>query len=181
MVILKGKLITLRQFKFKDIKAIYRLESNPKVNKPTNGLPWPYKYRDALRSYRKYTKKDKKAYRFAIVWNQTKQVIGCTGLIGLSYKNKIGESSTWILPEFWGTGIYLESRKLLFNFGFKKLKLHKIKIATCSSNIRCQKAIKKTGAKKEGLSRQCVYKCGKFRDVTFYGLLKKEWRPSKLK
>lgn len=185
MVTLKGKLVTLRPQYMSDAKELFKRINNYKICRWFSGLPWPItqKYVTKFLSDDQKRKKQKQpnSYRFIIIDNVSRNIIGCANLHDISYENKHAETGTWLVPEFWGKGLNSEIKILLLNFGFKKLKLHKITLSCASNNKKSMKAIEKLNAKPEGILRDNNLRGNKYYDTHIYSILKKEWKPSKLK
>jgi RimJ/RimL family protein N-acetyltransferase len=81
----------------------------------------------------------------------------------------IGERSAW------GQGYGLEAAQLLCRHGFNELGLNRIYCGTHQGNIGMQKLAEKLGMRREGQSRQALFKNGVFADVIHYGVLKEEF------
>ncbi len=112
------------------------------------------------------------------IWHkQDKKLIGSGGLNRIDYTNrnanifvKVGEK------DYWGKGVATETARLLFDYAFKELNLHKVYARYHAPNIGSQiVADKKLGLIKEGVHREEVYIDGKYHDVHYYGVLKKDW------
>lgn len=76
--------------------------------------------------------------------------------------------------EYWGRGIAAEASKLLIEFGFKDLGLHRIWCGTSVANIPMQKLAERSGFTKEGVRREAMLKNGEFVDVIEYGVLARD-------
>ena len=61
------------------------------------------------------------------------------------------------------------------DYGFKKLKLHRIYLRFIAYNIRGQKSYQKVGFKIEGRARNHYFRDGYFHDQIQMGLLRDEW------
>lgn len=184
MTTLKGKLVTLRKMRLSDAKEFYKL-MDYSIASVIPPVPWPFEPKHATQFVKAVLKdlKQKKVKRigFTIIENKTNKVIGQTDLHNISSKNKYAETGTWFGKEYRGKGYNSETKKLLLNYGFKTLKLHKITMTIFGENKRSIKAVKKLGAIKEGILREHNYKLGKYHDLHIYSILKKEWQPSKIK
>lgn len=77
--------------------------------------------------------------------------------------------------DFKNKNIGTFSMKLILNYSFKILGLHRIWGGTAQNNIGMQKLFKKFGFKEEGRQRETIYVNGIYQDAFLYGLLKKEW------
>ncbi|MBW3003187.1 GNAT family N-acetyltransferase [Candidatus Woesearchaeota archaeon] len=184
MVILKGKTITLRDHRMKDLEDIYKHINDYEIAKWFQGWKWPItrkKVKDFLKNAVALGRKKKpSAIRLAIVLNSTKEVIGCINFHSLNYDSNSAETGTWIGKKYWGQGINREAKRLLLDYGFKKLKLHRVVLTCTSINKRSKRAIEKLGAKKEAVLREKKKIGNRYYDVYLYSILKKEWRPSRL-
>ena len=86
-----------------------------------------------------------------------------TLFIGLGSKNKRGK------------GYGKETMKLLPEYGFYNLNLHRIQLNVLEFNERAIALYEKCGFKKEGILREFVLRDGKRYNLLLYGLLKSEW------
>jgi len=108
--------------------------------------------------------------------NSTKP-IGTCGLHGINSKDNhatfgiaIGEKDYW--SKSYGT----EAARLLINYGFQQLNLHRISSTAVAFNERSTKLHKKIGFQEEGCSRQAWFKNGQYHDLVQFGILREEWR-----
>jgi ribosomal-protein-alanine N-acetyltransferase len=109
---------------------------------------------------------------FAICETQNNQHIGNISLQQISAKNRSAEFAILIgKVSIYGNGIGFETSSLLFDYGFKTLKLHRIYCGTHSENIGMQKLALKLGMAQEGLRRNALFKNGQFADIVEYGIL----------
>ena len=111
----------------------------------------------------------------AIEGDSTKP-IGTCSLNGINSKDHaagfgiaIGEK------EYWGRGYGTEATRLLIDYGFNQLNLHRISSSAISYNERSIRLHKKVGFQEEGRRRQAIFKNGVYHDWVLYGLLKEEW------
>lgn len=68
-------------------------------------------------------------------------------------------------------GVGTEAAKLIIEHGFLTLGLHRIYCGTSIENIPMQKLAVKLGFKKEGVSKDALFKHGKYLDIVHYGLI----------
>ena len=179
---LKTKRLILRPLRNSDAKSIAENVNNLDVSKWLVLLPYPYKLKDA-KDWIKNTKKDwrkkkKTDFTFGIELKEEKEIIGGIGLSQVDKFQGIAEVGYWIGKKYWRRGYGSEALKAVLDFGFKKLKLRKIKAKVCIGNTPSSKLLEKFGAKKEGMRREsCRSKADKkIRDDYMYGLLKREYK-----
>ncbi len=170
-----GKRIILRPLKLSDAKDIYLNIQDKRIAENTLRIPWPYKLKDAKNFVNKkqnsYLKKSD--FTFGIELKSKKEVIGCIALDHVNFEHQNAEIGYWLGPKYWGQGIMTEAGKLILNFAFKKLKLHRIYGFSFGDNHASQIVFKNLGFKKEGFLRQAHWRFGRWRDDVCYGLLSK--------
>lgn len=175
---LKGNKVLLRPIKRPDIKFFVKWFNDPEIiqyfsmHLPTT--EWDEeKYIEKLSN-----KKEKNDVLFVIevADNGRKKPIGKCGLVNIEYKDRhaifgiaIGEKN------YWGNNHGSEAARLLIDYGFKQLNLHRITSFVYEFNDRSIKMHKKLGFQEEGRCRKEVFKNGQFWDKIIFGLLEKEW------
>lgn len=103
--------------------------------------------------------------------------IGSCGLHDIKWKDRqatigiaIGEK------EYWNGGFGTEAVKLLVEYAFCQLNLHRISSSVYDFNARSLAMQKKIGFVIEGRRRQAIFKNGAYADEIVLGLLKEEWK-----
>lgn len=122
-------------------------------------------------------KKNKTAYPFIIFDKQSNSVAGSTRFGNISFQNKRLEIGwTWMHPSFQGTGLNKACKFLLLQFVFEKLQLNRVELKTDLLNQQSQKAMRKIGAKEEGIFRShSITSEGRIRDSIFFSIINNEW------
>ncbi|SHI68162.1 Acetyltransferase (GNAT) domain-containing protein [Lutispora thermophila DSM 19022] len=65
--------------------------------------------------------------------------------------------------------------KLLLDYGFLELNLHRIYLRVFSFNSRAIKLYEKLGFKQEGISREVIYRHGGWHDIIHMAVLQREY------
>jgi RimJ/RimL family protein N-acetyltransferase len=117
--------------------------------------------------------RDNPAYAvFAICLKENDHHIGNLSLQQISLKNRSAEFAILIGdPAAYGKGIGYEAGKLLLDYAFYTLELHRIHCGTHTHNVGMQKLALKLGFTQEGKRRDAIFKNGEFADIVEYGLL----------
>lgn len=85
-------------------------------------------------------------FDFVLQDKKKNKTIGYTALCQVNYVKKTGMiGSTFIHPEYWGTGHNQESKKLIIEFAFRELELEKLKYVCNVLNKRSYQAALKLG------------------------------------
>ena len=78
--------------------------------------------------------------------------------------------------DYWSKGYGTEAARLIVNYGFEQLNLHRISSGVVSFNERSARMHLSVGFKEEGRQREAIFKNGKFHDHVMYGILREEWK-----
>ncbi len=112
---------------------------------------------------------------FAIIVKQLEKMIGVVELNIRDGINRNGEVGYIIHPEYWGQGFATEAAKLIVNYSFTELNMHRI-YATCDPrNVGSSKVLEKIGMTLEGRMRQDLLLKDGWRDSLLYSILEDEW------
>ncbi|MBV6717314.1 GNAT family N-acetyltransferase [Paenibacillus chitinolyticus] len=113
---------------------------------------------------------------YMILDKQSGRPIGITSLIQLDFKNRSGECILDIgEKEFWGKGYGSESLRLLLDYAFLELNLHRVSLRVFAFNDKAVALYEKIGFKREGVSRQTVFREGNWHDILHMGILQEEY------
>ena len=103
--------------------------------------------------------------------------IGTIGFHGINPKDHNAEFGIAIGEKsHWGKGYGTEATRLILDYGFRQLNLHRIGSSAFSFNERSIKLHKAVGFHEEGCQREAIFKNGEFHDMVMFGLLRDEWR-----
>ncbi len=172
---LRGQQIILRQLKPSDAADIKKNVSQA-VTRFTS-LNYPYQLSDATDFIKKANQKiyRKKALELGIEHKKTGEIIGVAGLIKIDLENKNAELGYWLGQKYWGQGIGREAAKLILNYAFNRLKLHRISAQVIPGNFASAKLLKNIGFNYEGRLRQVVLRNRRWYDHLVYSILRQEF------
>jgi len=115
--------------------------------------------------------------KFTIYHKQAKRPIGRIGFSRINWVSRNANIFAMIgEPEYWGKGIAGEASKLLINYGFTELNLHKIYSGVFTPNTRSLRAAEKLGFEKEGVLKEEMYVDGQYHDIHKFALFKRDWK-----
>lgn len=77
---------------------------------------------------------------------------------------------------YWNQGYGTDAMRVFVNYGFQKLKFHRIDLEVYENNPRAIAVYKRLGFKKEGVKRESVLRNGKFHNGIIMSILENEWR-----
>jgi N-acetyltransferase len=122
------------------------------------------------------------AFPFAAIEKSSGKIIGSTRYGNIDLKNKRLEIGwTWIAQPWQRTPINTEAKYLMLQYGFEVLRLIRVEFKTDLLNERSKNAIRRIGAKEEGIFRQhIITENGRIRDTIYYSIIDKEWPEIKI-
>ncbi|MGC9605526.1 MAG: GNAT family protein [Minisyncoccia bacterium] len=134
-------------------------------------------YRQDMEEYYKTVIKSKHHLILAIIDKSNDKHVGNISLQEIDPIDRSAEYAIVIGDKsVWGKGLGKEASRLILAHGFDALDLHRIYCGTSSENVGMQKLADNLGFKKEGVSREAMFKNGAFRDIIHYGMLKDDFK-----
>lgn len=174
-MVLKGQKTILRPLRLKDAPRFVKWTNDREVMRLARGTV----KKNTLKEEKKWIRgvaKYKEAKHFAIDTLDDIH-IGSIGFKLLDLINKNGEIGIIIGDKrFWNKGYGTDAMRALMEYGFRKLKLHRLDLAVFAYNKRAIAVYKKLGFRREGESREQVLWGGKFYNSVLMGILDREWR-----
>ncbi|MFJ8089119.1 GNAT family N-acetyltransferase [Lysinibacillus sp. NPDC095746] len=108
--------------------------------------------------------------------------IGIVSLINIDYKNRNAECIIDIgEKEYWGKGYGSEGLKLLLDYAFYEMNLHRVYLKVFSFNDKAISLYNKIGFIQEGSSRQSLFRDGTWYDIVHMGILQNEYFEKQVK
>ena len=179
-----GRRVFLRPLTIKDAKRLKELLHH-KIFSYFTHIPYPYYLKHATQFIKDQEKKRKKKtdYSFGVFLKKTNELIGGLAFHNLDYRDNTAIVGYWMGTDYHGKGYTTEASRLLLDFGFKKLKLHRLVIEMRLDNPASRRVAQKLGCKKEGIAREKIMIRGRYYDAYVYSVLKHEFRknPNKRK
>lgn len=171
---LVGERVYLRPFARDDLSYILKWSRDAEIRKLTGEVS-PMSRAEAEGFYRKL-RTDKDRIWFAIVMKEGDRVIGESGLLRM-FKPWRCTDMTIIIGEkdAWGEGYGTEAGRLVLDYAFKELGLHRVSIGVVGLNERALRFWEGLGFKKEGIQRDGYYCDGRYSDFIMMSILEDEY------
>lgn len=117
------------------------------------------------------------SYPFAILSKENTKIVGGTMFFDLNEAHRSLEiGTTWLHPDYWGTGINTECKYLMLEYCFEELGTIRVQIKSVHDNLRSRGAIEKTGFTFEGILRNDkILADGSYRTAAYYSIIEGEW------
>lgn len=128
-----------------------------------------------------------------ILWTHRMRSKGqhaCFGVVPAGLGEPVGVFQVWRLDSrfgvaewgfvlaqpFWGSGIFEKGAELMLEFAFDTLGVHRLEGRAAVENRRGNGALRKIGAEREGILRQCFQCNGRPVDHAMWAVLADRWR-----
>ncbi len=115
-------------------------------------------------------------YRWAIIAKENEECIGQIAYFLVDTKNNFAEIEYCIGSAFQCRGFATEATKAVIDYGFSKIKLHKVQICHKSINVPSKRVIEKCGFHYDGTLRDYFYMNGMYVDRLYYSILEHEYQ-----
>ena len=172
---LTGRLVTLREPTAADLRPLIDLRSITDTTSFGIDEPSPELAMQQLIDRAGRERASGTAFTYVVTISSSRAVVGLVQArqIDLSW-----ESAEWectIAPSWRGTGVFLETARLVGSFAFGSVGVHRLEARVALQNGRANGALRKLGAVQEGVLRQSVRRGGEYVDQVLWSLLKEDW------
>ncbi|MGD6941450.1 GNAT family N-acetyltransferase [Cytobacillus gottheilii] len=170
---IKTSRLLIRHFDLKDWQAVYEYTSDRQVMKYIpEGV---FTEEDVKAFINKNTAAEAKY--FPVVLIEKDLLIG--HMVFHQYFGEHTYEIGWVFnPKYYSKGYASEAAKALLDYGFGKMKLHRM-IATCQpENIASYRVMEKIGMRREGHFKKCIPNGSEWWDEYYYAVLAEEWSKS---
>ena len=174
---LESERLLLREFNLADWPAVNAYTSDPEVVKympfdPTSDAQTREHLSQCLATA---AEQPRRIYELAVVLRAQNQLIG-TATIALYPQERRHASFSYLLHrKYWGHGYATEAMRMLINFGFSVLQLHRLEDTCDTRNLASARVMEKLGMRREGHLRETIWKDGQWYDEYIYAILVHEW------
>jgi [ribosomal protein S5]-alanine N-acetyltransferase len=175
---LRGKGVVFRPLGKSDGDALYRHIRDPEVGRWLLALPQPYR-RKHMDEFLKLAVRNTKTglwHMFAIRRLDSDEPIGVVGVHRDSVRWPKAEIGYWLGKSHRGQGITTQAVRLAIGYAFNRLRLHRLSVNHLEPNDASRRVIEKCWFRREGMSREVLFRDGKWLSLVNYGLLEPEYR-----
>ena len=86
-----------------------------------------------------------------------------------------GEFGFVITPKLWKSGAFVEAARVLLNFAFNQVKVHRIEARSAVNNEQGNQALEQLGARREGTLEEAFWQDDRFVDQYLWAILDTRW------
>lgn len=178
-----GKRVVLREFTMDDVNAMHAYLSDDEVfryvswEQPTLDETIQ-SVREAMEAARTAPRHD---YELAVTLTDTGEVIGQVTLRTDRYipriRQRTSELGYMLRRDCWGRGLATEAARLLLDFGFRELGLHRVFAVVGEDHPASIRVLEKLGFRLEARHVKDAYELGAWLTTLIYAVLEEEWTP----
>jgi RimJ/RimL family protein N-acetyltransferase len=174
--ILTGAHFTLRELRPEDAPSLLTMISTEEVSRFISPPP------TTLEGYERFIawairEREKGNYIcFAVVPEGMTTAVGLFQMRSLEAGFATAEWGFALGSGFWGTGLFVDSARLVLDFAFDVMNVHRLEARASVANGRGNGALRKLGAVQEGLLRRSFFRFGEFHDQAMWSVLADDWR-----
>lgn len=168
--------VVLRPWSPEDVGLLTKSATNPSIWKYTTSVLATEADVQTYVAQAIADREGKKRYSFAVC-AKSGEIVGSSSFGNFSEKDRRVEIGwTWLSPEYQGTGLNTIMKYLMVKYCFEELKVHRVEFKTDDANPRSCGALRKIGARREGVLRShTLMHDNRYRDTAYYSILEDEW------
>jgi len=174
-----GEQVVLRELRLSDAPSLFALLTTDEVSRFISPPPSTVA---AFERFIAWTHRQRSAGTYACF---AVTLRGCDTAIGIFQVRELEKgfgTAEWgfaIGSPFWGRGVFQESAKLVLEFVFDTLGVHRLEARAAVRNGRGNGALQKLGAVQEGVLRKSFLQNGQYIDQYLYAIVEDDWRASR--
>ena len=177
--VLAGTMVTLRELRLSDAPSLLAMLATDEVARFISPPPTTV---EGFERFIAWTHRERAAGNyvcFAVVPHGMDSAIGIFQIRQLEPGFGTAEWGFAIGSAFWGTGVFIDSAKMVVNFAFDVIGVHRLEARAAVANGRGNGALRKVGAVQEGVLRKSFLRNGEYLDQTLWTILDEDWRRAK--
>ena len=168
---LTGALVSLRDLRLSDAPSLFAALTGLEVSRFIS--PPPHSV-DGFEKFIAWTYRQREAGHhicFAVMPKGSDSAIGLFQARSLEPAFGTAEWGFAIANEFWGTGMFLDGARLVLDFAFGVIGVHRMEARSALRNSRGNSALRKLGAVQEGVLRRSFLRNGEYLDQSLWTIV----------
>ena len=173
--VLAGTGVTLRELELSDAPSLLAMLTTEEVTRFISPPPTTV---EGFERFITWTRQQRAAGQyicFAVVPEGMSVSIGLFQVRSLSADFSTAEWGFALGSAFWGTGAFMEGARLVVDFAFDTVGIHRLEARASLDNGRGNGALRKIGAVEEGLLRRAFLRNGRYHDQVLWSIVDTDW------
>ena len=173
--LLEGEKVRLTALHKTDLPQFVEWFANIEFRRNLGGIAMPFRPEDED-AWFEAQRKAEDTCNFAIRLLEGNRLIGSCGVFNVHWLARncmvgIGVGD----PAYWGKGYGTDAMRVLLKFAFMEMDMHRVGLEVFSYNLRAKKSYLKIGFRQECVSREAIWRDGRYYDAIQMGILRREW------
>lgn len=170
-VFLRGERVTLRTIEEEDLEFVRETLSDPAVRRPLS-MTQP-KNLESVEEWFEDRVSEADSVDLAVCLDG--EIRGAVWLFDVDQTAGHAEIGYWLTPDVHGQGIMTEAARLVVEYAFEELRLHRVRGRALATNDASLGVLENCGMKREVREREAKHVDGQFVDMVHLGVLREEW------
>ena len=174
--VLVGRSVVLREMRLADAPSLYALLTTEEVSRFISPPPCSV---EGFERFIQWAARQRTAGAyacFAVTLAESDTAIGIFQIRSTEPGFGTAEWGFALGSDFWGTGLFHESAELVMDFAFGTVGVHRLEARAALKNGRGNGALRKIGARQEGVLRKSFLRNGEYLDQALWTVLDEDWR-----
>jgi [ribosomal protein S5]-alanine N-acetyltransferase len=172
--------VTLRELRIEDAASLLAMVSTEEVSRFISPPPTTVEGFERFIMWAIRERERGNYVCFAVVPEGMSAAVGLFQLRALESGFGTAEWGFALGSSFWGTGVFVESARLVLDFAFDTVGVHRLEARASLANGRGNGALRKIGAVEEGVLRQSFFRGGAYHDQVLWSILADDWRAKRV-
>jgi RimJ/RimL family protein N-acetyltransferase len=177
--LIAGPGVTLRELRREDAPALLELVAATEVAKFISPPPTTVEGFERFISWAQHEQRAGRFVCFAVVPEGMTAAVGIFQVRQLEPQFGTAEWGFALGRRFWGSGVFAASARLVVDFAFETVGVHRLEARAAVGNGRGNGALAKIGAVKEGMLRRSFLRHGQYHDQVLWSIVREDWRRAK--
>ena len=178
--VLTAESVTLRELTISDAPSLFAMLTTEEVARFISPPPTTV---EGFERFIAWTHREREAGNyvcFGIVPNGMQDAVGLFQVRQVEAGFTTAEWGFVMGSTYWGSGLFIESAKLVLNFAFRVMGVHRLEARAAVKNARGNGALRKAGATQEGLLRRSFVRHGEYLDQVLWTIIDSDWRAAQM-
>ena len=178
--VLAGSMVTLRDLRLSDAPSLLAMLATEEVARFISPPPTTV---DGFERFIAWTHRERAAGNyvcFGVVPHGMDTAVGIFQIRQLEPAFATAEWGFALGSAYWGTGVFLDAAKMVVDFAFDGIGVHRLEARAAIVNGRGNGALRKIGAVPEGILRKSFLRDGAYLDQALWTILDEDWRRARI-
>jgi len=178
--VLTGSTFTLRELRLEDAASLLAMLTTEEVSRFISPPPTTV---EGFERFIIWAHRERQAGNYACYAVVPQGMTTAVGIFQLRSLDSGFTTAEWgfaLGSQFWGTGIFAESARMIVDFAIDVVDVHRLEARAAVANGRGNGALRKIGAVQEGILRRSFFRHGVHHDQVLWGIVAEDWRLQRL-